>query len=337
MVKPLISVIIPTYNTLNYIEKAINSVLNQTYDNIELIIVNDGSTDGTKEFLDDISLKYPRVNVIHQKNTGVSMARNKGLDLTRGAFVCFLDSDDWLCEDALEFLYEQIKNSNNIISACNRRNVKIKNNELIFEKSATINQPQYIPKNKALLEIGTGVFHLQSACHKLFPVSLINIDNKIRFNKEISHGEDGLFVYDVLNRATGIIFSNEPKWYVLSRPDSATKSEFTPKRLTSLKAIDNMICNANSSKLKDQLKIYYTKRTMTLIMLFSITKNKQDVIKKYLYASLRKYREVFLHNNNSLRLKIKYLLCLYTPITVISFIYKIHITMNNFNENYIYK
>src|SRR5690606_7807174 len=91
-----VSIIMPVYNTFNFVERALTSVVGQTYSNWELLIINDGSTDKSPEIIEEWSRKDERVRVFHQQNAGVSRARNKGLSYARGKFICFLDSDDWL-------------------------------------------------------------------------------------------------------------------------------------------------------------------------------------------------------------------------------------------------
>ena len=105
---PLISVIVPAFNSEKWLTECCESVLRQTYPNVELIVVNDGSTDGTYNLLNYIAEKDHRVRVIHTENTGVCRARNIGLDAAAGDYITFLDADDLLMSDALEKLYAQI-------------------------------------------------------------------------------------------------------------------------------------------------------------------------------------------------------------------------------------
>ena len=94
--EPLISVIIPVYKVEKYLKRCIDSVINQTYKNLEIILVDDGSPDNCPKICDDYSKKDKRIKVIHKKNGGVSAARNKGLKLSNGDYIVFVDSDDWL-------------------------------------------------------------------------------------------------------------------------------------------------------------------------------------------------------------------------------------------------
>lgn len=98
----LISVIVPVYNVENYLCKCVDSIINQTYNNLEIILVDDGSTDGSASICDEYVLKDSRVKVIHKENGGVSSARNIGIAEASGEYICFVDSDDWLELDYFE-------------------------------------------------------------------------------------------------------------------------------------------------------------------------------------------------------------------------------------------
>lgn len=113
-----ISIIVPVYNVEQYLEKCINSVLNQTYSNIEVILVDDGSTDSSGNICDKYSLIDRRVSVIHKCNGGLSSARNAGLSSSTGDFIGFVDSDDWISNDMYEYLYSLLIKSNaDVVSA----------------------------------------------------------------------------------------------------------------------------------------------------------------------------------------------------------------------------
>ena len=106
--KPVVSVIMPVYNTLSFLTTAIESVIHQTYPDWELILIDDGSTDGSEALCDKYAADDPRIHVIHQENRGVSAARNAGIFAAAGSYLQFLDSDDWLSADALETLVQTI-------------------------------------------------------------------------------------------------------------------------------------------------------------------------------------------------------------------------------------
>lgn len=119
MDKKLISIIIPVYNVEEYVTKCVRSVLSQTYEDLDVIIVDDGSTDGCPELCDGFARGDSRVRVIHKANGGLSDARNVGLDVTRGAYIGFVDSDDWVEPDMFARLAESIQTAGADISVCN--------------------------------------------------------------------------------------------------------------------------------------------------------------------------------------------------------------------------
>ena len=119
--EPLISVIVPVYNVENYLDKSIGSILAQTYQNLELILVDDGSKDASGAMCDAWRAKDARIRVIHQANGGQALARNHGIDEAAGAYLAFIDSDDWIAPDYLETLYRLLQEHRAEISICDKQ------------------------------------------------------------------------------------------------------------------------------------------------------------------------------------------------------------------------
>ena len=115
---PLVSIIVPVYQVEAYISECVESLLAQTYKNLEILLVDDGSTDGSGEICDEYAVKDDRVRVIHQRNQGPSVARNSGLDHMKGEYVAFVDSDDAVLPDFIESLYELLEKHHADIAAC---------------------------------------------------------------------------------------------------------------------------------------------------------------------------------------------------------------------------
>ena len=109
----LISVIVPAYNVKSYLKRCTNSIINQTYQDLEIILVDDGSTDGTGILCDQIAQEDSRIVVIHKENGGLSDARNAGLDICAGDFISFIDSDDYIEPDMYECMMEEMKDESN--------------------------------------------------------------------------------------------------------------------------------------------------------------------------------------------------------------------------------
>ena len=135
MGKDLITVVIPVYNVERYLRKCIDTVCNQTYRNTQIILVDDGSNDGCGIICDEAARKDKRIVVIHKSNGGLSDARNRGIDIARGKYITFIDSDDYISEDYLEYLYGILKKNNAQISICGH--IKTKNEQDCTRKNET--------------------------------------------------------------------------------------------------------------------------------------------------------------------------------------------------------
>ena len=118
-----ISVIVPVYNVEQYLERCVDSIINQTYKNLEILLVNDGSTDNSGQLCDELAKKDDRIRVIHKENGGLSDARNVGIDEAEAELIGFIDSDDYIDEDMYETLYRQLRESNADLSMCGHYDV----------------------------------------------------------------------------------------------------------------------------------------------------------------------------------------------------------------------
>ena len=187
----LISIIVPCYNVEKYVEKCINSLINQTYSNIEIILVNDGSTDNTLNILKKIKNKDDRIVLIDQPNTGLSGARNTGLKKSKGKIVSFVDSDDFVDKYFIEKLYVNMITNSADISSCDY--VFINENNNIWNNSKRKKEKNYsnfdalkdMFSGKQLLEVMTW--------NKLYKKSLF-VDNNIEFPVDDSSTSDKLVV-----------------------------------------------------------------------------------------------------------------------------------------------
>lgn len=114
----LLSIIVPVYNVKSYLKKCVESIINQTYTNLQIILVDDGSTDGSQDICDEFAQRDSRIVVIHKENGGLSTARNVGMDRAKGAYIAFVDSDDWLEPNMYEALISQLEKHEADIVAC---------------------------------------------------------------------------------------------------------------------------------------------------------------------------------------------------------------------------
>ena len=188
----LISIIVPIYKVKEYLDECINSIIKQTYSNIELILVDDGSPDECPKMCDEWAMKDDRIKVIHKKNGGLSSARNSGLDMAQGEYISFVDSDDFICQNALLDLYDRIKNDESVGIVSGMIYRYQNGNASIYKEEWYHEEEKVISANNFLLE----TMSLKSSFtvwNKLYRRDIIG---NIRF-REGRNNEDTLFMYDL--------------------------------------------------------------------------------------------------------------------------------------------
>ena len=233
----LVSVIIPVYNVEPYLRKCLDSILNQTYKNLEIILVDDGSTDKSGIICDEYADRDKRIKVVHQINQGLSAARNAGLDLCSGDYITFVDSDDYIEYDEIEVLVDQIV-PNGIV--CNGSTIIYQNKKVVkkSKKLYELNQKEalklYIMENANWGGIKKIDYFIgNSVNNKLFPS---NILKTLRFNCEIKVSEDVDFMIRVLLKVKNIKLLPCAKYfYIHHNINSITNSVFNKKMLDSIK------------------------------------------------------------------------------------------------------
>lgn len=323
-----VSIIIPAYNVENYIAHGIKSCIEQTEKDIEIIIVDDGSTDSTLEIIQQYASEDSRIKYFHQINKGVSTARNLGLDNAKGNYVIFLDSDDWLEKDCIEVLLQNIKTKDGFIfdlicSECFYVTKDV-NNIIIRDRQGKNENSCVIKSDELLKKIGIrSKFKLNSSCYKLYKRDIIETSH-IRFNTEIHQGEDGLFVFNYLLQINNIKYINRPLWDILERPGSACTGGYTPKWKSAIKSIDIMLSHSELDKeIVNQLITYRIERASWIILecLRSKYSNKQDVCwgQNLIKDSLKKYKSFNIRNT----VGIKYLIIKTFPYFLLKFLIKL--------------
>lgn len=287
----IISIIVPVYNTEQYLSSCLDSILNQTYKNIELIIINDGSTDRSAEICDLYSSKDTRIKVIHKMNGGVSTARNLSLSIASGNYIGFIDSDDIISSHMFELLYNNIKDNDCEVSVCGIKVCSLNN---IGTKNS-INRKVIVEDNRtALCNLLVGKYYAGHSCNKLFKKSAIQ--NTI-FNEDIYVYEDLLFVTKVFLNCTKIVYDSEPNYYYFIRNTSAYNRAFTEKQYTALNA-----CYEIKNMLQDPLYTHYTEANILLCNLYLLERligSKTHILRytKEIKNNLRKH-----YNKSSIKL-----------------------------------
>jgi len=244
--KELVSVIIPVFNVEKYIEISLDSILNQTYENFEVIIVNDCSTDSSKKICEKYVEKDSRIVFVDKSenriNRGASYARNCGLDIAKGKYIAFLDSDDYVEPEFLHTLVSLLENFNCDLSGCSVIRETFGEPKNINDKS-TINLLSNVESMQNILT--SNIFDNGYVCNKLFKREILG---DMRFNEKILYIEDLPFVYNYLKKCeNSCVYSNRVLYHYIRNPTGSTKRKFNIGKLTALKTMECIIkdCKKN--------------------------------------------------------------------------------------------
>jgi glycosyltransferase involved in cell wall biosynthesis len=231
---PLVSIIVPIYNVEDYIEKCVKSLLAQSYISIEIVLVNDGSTDESGHLSDTFAANDPRVKVIHKKNGGVSSARNVGLECSTGSLVCYVDGDDYVSKNYVSIMYGTMKNSGADIVECAFYRVVGETHSKVPSVPESLDGIGAIKRMLMSNDIGEVV-----AWGKLYSKRLFQ-ENNIKYPVgKIS--EDVYTTYKLFSIANKIVFTEEPLYYYVKRDTSLTSVSFSRNHLDGVEATDEII------------------------------------------------------------------------------------------------
>ncbi|MEY2701520.1 MAG: hypothetical protein RLY43_140 [Bacteroidota bacterium] len=301
-----LSIIIPIFNVEDYLIKCLDSVINQTYTNTEIILVNDGSQDKCQSICNEYSLIHNNIIVIHKDNGGLSSARNAGLDKATGEYIAFVDSDDWIDADMYKTLIGLIEDNNADIAACDFKEVYIdktvfhnnSGNVTIFNKEEAINSLVTV-KNSVRFEVW----------NKVFKRELIG---DLRF-KERQVFEDVFFDRNIFLKLKKLVYIDKPFYNYLKTRQGNTNSYFNENKLKVFKEFDDFITDLKNSLLTDTSKRFEAFALDFAIglycdaMRFGATSEIKDIIVK----QHRIYHKVSI--NNSYIKKIKSNLFFFSP------------------------
>lgn len=216
MNKELITIVVPVYNTEKYLGECLDSLLSQTYENIEIICVNDGSKDNSQNVIDEYIKKDSRIVSCSINNSGAASARNKGIDVfiqrDKSNYITFVDSDDTVENDFIEKLYETLTKYNAKCSTCNLYKYEVNNKETVL----------YTQDEAIDLYLEDIMFHESPVC-KLFAKEIVE---KVRFN-DGKHFEDTFICYRWLNELSVIAHVNYLGYIVRERENSTTRVEYS--------------------------------------------------------------------------------------------------------------
>lgn len=304
----MISVIVPAYNIAPYIERCVNSILNQTYSNLEILLVDDGSTDDTPAIVDRLAEKDCRIRVFHIENNGVSNARNTALDVAKGDYISIIDGDDWIEET----LYEDA------INAMNENNVDCYMFEYFIDTPEGSNRHSCdksiygVISCEDLLTYSIAPQNRFSVT-KVFKRSLVG---NIRFNQNIILGEDTLFICDVLAKVNGAYYTDKAYYHYEQREGSAVRSNFNKKKLSGIEAYIGVLEQAKATGYERFIKeskialVNLSIQLAKLIIKDSVYVDKKEDL-KYIKSVVKKYSKGMNFNNVDKKTFVKILITKY--------------------------
>lgn len=285
MKQPLVSVIVPVYNVAGYLEESLKSLIEQSYQNLDIIIIDDGSTDGGEKYVDKFAKNRKNVRVIHQENRGLSAARNRGLEIAKGDYITFLDSDDFFAKDAIESLLNAATENKVDISTCVHYERK-ENGELFDFNHGALASGVYSVKEmlrNMLNERGTNL----QVIGKLYRRELFD---KVRFPVGEVYEDVAVCHQLFLRCKTNVAFIAEPKYYYNLRANSITNCGYNPKKNILIKHTDEM-CDAIDARYPDLLNSTQLRRAharFSILRMVSQVK-KPTMQEKILRSGLRAY------------------------------------------------
>lgn len=237
MDEQLISVIVPVYNVEEYVGRCVDSILAQSYTNLEIILVDDGSTDRSGEICDRYAAMDARVKTVHKKNGGLSDARNAGMQCAEGAYYAFVDSDDYIAADYVAYLYDLISANRAQISICGYRKVYGNDGDADDGTGDPVELVRVYDSVEALFHLLYQRGMIASAWGRLFKAELFG---KICFPKGKLH-EDVAVIYKLFDAADQIACGSEEKYYYFQRSDSIVNKSFNRKCMDYIDFTDECI------------------------------------------------------------------------------------------------
>lgn len=256
---PRVSVIVPVYKTEKYLDRCVKSLLNQTYSNIEIVLVDDGSPDSCPALCDEYEKKYSNIKVVHKKNGGLSSARNTGLKNASGDYIAFVDSDDWVAEDIYEYMIKTIQKYN--ADLADIMVVQVHDEDVIINQKAE--KIELFSGNKILehylyrgLNEQNGAPY--SSCRKLYSRKLL-LEDTSQFVEGIVN-EDICFNYRILQKCNRVVVSNQKKYFYYQSNESVTTGKCKKRDLDLLMVSDELVELAKESHEETIIRLAKMKR-----------------------------------------------------------------------------
>ena len=281
----LISVIVPVYKVEPYLDRCVSSIVCQSYHELEILLVDDGSPDNCPAMCDMWAAKDNRVKVIHKENGGLSSARNAGLDVASGEYIAFVDSDDYIATTMLEKMLDAVTKNGVSVACCGR----IRVSETEKTQMYTLSKACVLSSEEAIRQLLIGGSVEEAAWDKLYRADVFK---KRRF-PEGEINEDIVQTIEILGSCGSIVHVGEPLYYYCKNPNSITTSKYNPKKMICIKHLDQIADYLDKSypqllKYLYDLELRYCQGLLYLLLDNAKTLNDNRNDYKEVYARFRK-------------------------------------------------
>ena len=289
MMADKISVIVPAYNIEGYIEKTIQSIRKQTYSNLEIIIVDDGSKDDTPNIIDRLAIEDKRIKVIHKENRGVSSARFCGIEVATGEWVAFVDGDDYIEPEMYTVLMENARKYNADISHCGYQMVFPSRVDKYYGTGRLVEQD----RDTGIKDLLEGIFIEPCPCNKLYKKSLFEeLLQPGMFDMSIKINEDLLMNYYLFRKANKSVFMDECYYHYMLRVGSAATSKVNESKLRDPLKVLKILRNDTADK-EDLQTIINRRIAQQLISLATMSlRNQRELIRPYRRKAREELRRI---------------------------------------------
>ena len=316
-IDPLVSVIVPIYKVEEFIKKTVESIMNQDYKNLEIILVNDGSPDKSPQIIDDLSKRDKRIYVIHQENKGVSAARNAGIKIARGEYITFVDGDDWIEPNYISYFI-------NLVTCSDCEMVMNRSNYLDNKKYKSKNNSYIISAEKAIEWIYLGKIFV-AVWNKMYKTSFLK-ENGIVFDESIWYGEGMLFNIDCLQYSKKVVIGEKNVYHQVSNPDSAMRKFNLQSNYCGIKSLEIQKDhwrkkNRRIEKAWDYHRARFNWSIMNGLIESDMDNEYREVFNECI-KNIRKKIFVFLKVDIPIKEKMRYLICAIAPSFMVNRIKK---------------
>lgn len=277
----LVTIIVPVYNVEKYLERCLNSIIKQSYSNLEIILIDDGSTDNSGKICDEFQNIDKRIHTIHKKNGGLSSARNTGMDKAHGIYITFIDSDDWIDERFIELMVSEMENTGSDIVQCGYKRIN-SSGKITYETNL---KKQYLVTKKDILDAFfiTGNFQTM-ACAKLYKNSFIN-DYRFMVGK---NNEDTILMADIMDDLSQISIIHNNLYNYFYNPESITNTRLNTTKIEQAYYSAYYMLKKCENNYPDYAPYMLFNICLVSVSLYNLAEKDQRKYKKWIKENFRK-------------------------------------------------